>query len=294
VDLRTLAAALSSATGRHVAPEPEAAVGGGSINQCHRWPSSEGSLFVKLAPKDRLWMFEAEAEGLAELGRAMAVRVPRVLGHGTAVGRAFLALEWLDFGDPSAHSESILGERLARQHRVTAAEFGWHRANTIGRTPQSNDRDRDWVRFYAKQRLQFQLELAGRNGFEGRLTDGGALLCERVALFFKGYRPVPSLLHGDLWGGNWATDASGEPVVFDPAVYFGDREADLAMTQLFGGFGRSFYTAYEAAWPLDAGAEDRRTLYNLYHVLNHLNLFGGGYLRQAQGMVDQLLAATGP
>ena len=276
-----------------MAPEPEAAVGGGSINQCHRWPAREGPLFVKLAPQDRLWMFEAEAEGLVELGRAHAVRVPRVLGQGTAGGRAFLALEWIDFDDSSQRSESILGEQLARQHRVTAAEFGWHRVNTIGRTTQSNDRDPDWVRFYVIQRLRFQLELAGSNGYEGRLTEGGGVLCERVGLFFEGYRPVPSLLHGDLWGGNWATDESARPVIFDPAVYFGDREADVAMTQLFGGFGPSFYAAYRAAWPLDPGAEDRRTLYNLYHVLNHLNLFGGGYLRQAQAMVDQLLAATG-
>jgi fructosamine-3-kinase len=288
----SLAAAISAATGRHMASEPEAAVGGGSINDCHRWMSREGPLFVKLAAGDRLWMFEAEADGLRELARAQAVRVPSVLGHGTDAGRAFLALEWVDFGGSSSRSEALLGEKLAVQHRVSAAEFGWHRGNTIGSTPQRNDPDRDWIRFFVERRLRFQLDLAARNGHAGRITELGALLCDRAGAFFATYRPLPSLLHGDLWGGNWATDASGQPVLFDPAVYFGDREADLAMTRLFGGFGPSFYSAYEAAWPLDVGGADRRTLYNLYHVLNHLNLFGGGYLRQAQAMIDQLLAAV--
>ena len=135
----TLAAALSAATGRRVAARPEAAVGGGSINECWRWSSREGPLFVKLAPGDRLWMFEAEAEGLDELGRADALRVPRVLGSGVAAGQAFLALEWIDFGSASSRSETLLGEGLAAQHRVTAAQFGWHRGNTIGSTPQHND-----------------------------------------------------------------------------------------------------------------------------------------------------------
>jgi fructosamine-3-kinase len=288
----TLAAALSRATGRHVADRPEMAVGGGSINACWRWQSREGSLFVKLAPREQAHMFEAEAAGLEELARVRALRVPSVAGLGEAEGRAFLALEWLDFGGTTSRSERRLGEQLAAQHRATAGTFGWHRDNTIGRTPQVNTSDRDWVRFFVERRLRFQLDLAAREGHAGRLTERGALLCERVPQFFATYRPVPSLLHGDLWGGNWATDSGGEPVVFDPAVYYGDREADLAMTQLFGGFGPDFYAAYAATWPLDAGADERRALYNLYHVLNHLNLFGGGYLRQSQAMIDSLLALT--
>ncbi len=237
-------------------------------------------------------MFEAEAAGLEELARAKALRVPVVLGRGEAEGRAFLALEWIDFGGTTARSERRLGEQLAAQHRVSAESFGWHRDNTIGRTPQVNTPEPDWVRFYVERRLRFQLELASRAGHAGLLAERGRLLCERVAQFFADHRPVPSLLHGDLWGGNWATDAEGQPVVFDPAVYFGDREADLAMTHLFGGFGAPFYEAYAATWPLDPGEPERRTLYNLYHVLNHLNLFGSGYLRQAQSMIDRLLAVT--
>jgi fructosamine-3-kinase len=176
---------------------------------------------------------------------------------------------------------------------VTGAEFGLERDNAIGASAQPNAPSRDWVVFWRAQRLGFQLDLAARNGHVGRILDRGGRLLERLDAFFAGYTPRPSLLHGDLWGGNRGTLANGTPVIFDPAVYYGDREADLAMTRLFGGFGPRFYAAYEDAWPLDAGAAGRRDLYNLYHVLNHLNQFGGGYRTQAEGMIDRLLAATG-
>jgi fructosamine-3-kinase len=285
-----LATALADATGRHVADRPGHPVGGGSINECVQWPASDGPLFVKLAAADRLEMFEAEAEGLYELQRAGRVRVPQVLGLGAAGDRAFLALEWIDFGQSTPRTEAMLGEQLAALHRVTAAHFGWHRDNTIGATPQRNDWTADWPDFFARHRLGYQLDLAERHGHGGRWLERGRALCERVDAFFDGHRLQPSLLHGDLWGGNWATDAGGAPVLFDPAVYYGDREADLAMTHLFGGFGRPFYDAYEGEWPLDPGAGTRRDLYNLYHVLNHFNLFGGGYRAQAAAMIERLLA----
>jgi protein-ribulosamine 3-kinase len=288
-----LASALEQCTGRRVEPGPAERVGGGSISECVRWNSDGGALFVKLGPAAGFEMFSAEANGLHDLASASALRVPRVLGVGTAPGQAFLALEWIEFGRASSRIESALGVGLARLHRVTAPHFGWHRDNTIGATPQHNDWSDDWPRFFARQRLGFQLELAARQGHGGRLTDRGHLLCERLAAFFAGHRPSPSLLHGDLWGGNWAADASGEPVIYDPAVYYGDREADLAMTRLFGGFGRGFYEAYESEWPLEPGASQRVALYNLYHVLNHLNLFGGGYGAQAEAMIERLLAEAG-
>ena len=136
--------------------------------------------------------------------------------------------------------------------------------------------------------------MPAKNGFDGKLQARGAELLEQLGGFFTTYRPQPSLLHGDLWGGNWASDTNSAPVIFDPATYFGDREADIAMTRLFGGFGDSFYRAYQAAWPLDSGARARTSLYNLYHVLNHLNLFGAGYLRQAESTIDGLLAQLKP
>jgi fructosamine-3-kinase len=238
-------------------------------------------------------MLEAEAAGLQELASAGAVRVPRVLAMGVAGEHAYLALEWIDLGTASASaSQGRLGTELARQHRRTAERFGWHRDNAIGSTPQVNAWSSSWPDFFRDARLRYQLCLAEDNGFGGRLQERGGALLGRVGDFFVDHQPPPSLLHGDLWGGNAGVDANGAPVIFDPAVYYGDREADLAMTRLFGGFSSSFYTAYEAAWPLPPSARSRVGLYNLYHVLNHLNLFGGGYLRQAESIIDRLLATS--
>jgi len=286
-----LAERLGRATGRRFARSPTAGVAGGSINRCLRWETGGGPVFVKVAPEAGLAMLEAEAEGLAELALARALRVPQVLAVVAAGGEAALALEWLEFGAAGSTSEARLGRALAALHRTDAPRHGWHRDNTIGRTPQRNDWDDDWVRFFAERRLIEQLRLAERSGLAPRAIERGRRLAESCGAFFKGYRPRASLLHGDLWSGNWAAVAgSGEPVVFDPAVYFGDREADLAMTRLFGGFGPAFYAAYQSEWPLDAGAGTRVALYNLYHVLNHWNLFGGGYGAQAAAMIERLLA----
>ncbi len=162
--------------------------------------------------------------------------------------------------------------------------------NWIGRTPQPNGWQHDWIAFRREQRLGFQLQLAAQNGFGGALQRDGEQLLARLDGLFDGYVPVPSLLHGDLWGGNHGFLADGTPVVFDPALYVGDRECDLAMSELFGGFAADFYAAYRASWPLDAGYAVRKTLYNLYHILNHANLFGGGYAAQAARMTAALLA----
>ncbi len=288
---------LSRNTGRQFAAAPAAEVTGGSIHRCTRWRGAGGDAFVKLAAANRLTAFEAEAAGLQALAKDGALRVPTVLAVGEAGGHALLALEWLDL-EPAAASDRTaqgqLGERLAMQHRVTAPRCGWHRDNTIGATPQLNEWDRDWVRFFRERRLGVQLELAARNGLGTRGVERGRELGERCGAFFSSYRPVPSLLHGDLWGGNWGVvSGAREPVIFDPAVYYGDRETDIAMTRLFGGFGPRFYAVYQATWPLDQAAGTRRTLYNLYHVLNHFNLFGGGYGRQAEGMIEKLLAELG-
>jgi protein-ribulosamine 3-kinase len=221
------------------------------------------------------------------------MRVPAVLAAGAAGDSAWLALEWLALQPPSAVAEAALGERLAALHRTTTARFGFPADNFIGRTPQPNGWCDDWCEFLALRRLGFQLALAAGNGYRGPLTERGARLVESIGAFYSGYRPQPALLHGDLWSGNRAALADGTPVVFDPAPYYGDREADLAMTRLFGGFGARFYAAYQASWPLDAGAAARHGLHALYHVLNHLNLFGAGYQREAQRLIDRLLADAG-
>lgn len=255
---------------------PPAAVAGGDINEAWRVDTGSASLFLKTGPNSAYDMFAAEAEGLAELGAAEAVRVPGVIAIGQTDRDAFLALEWLDIGRPTADSDSRLGERLAELHRVTAKQFGWKRDNTIGRTPQPNPWTDDWVEFFREHRLCFQLDLAAQSGHRGEIQSLGAALSEALPSLFDGYDVLPSLLHGDLWGGNRAA-IDDEPVIFDPATYYGDRESDIAMTMLFGRFNASFYDAYESAWPFAAGHERRIELYQLYHLLNHLNLFGSGY-----------------
>ena len=268
-----------------VTPRP---VGGGDISAAWRINADKQTVFLKTGPAESHEMFLAEAEALRELAKAEAIRVPKVLGCVTSGRESLLALEWIDFEITDADTERKLGEQLAKQHRVTADRFGWSRDNTIGSTPQPNSWSDDWVAFFGEQRLEHQLELAAQNGFHGELQIDGRTLLDNLGYFFSEYWPEPSLLHGDLWGGNWAA-AGGEPVIFDPAVYYGDREADLAMTRLFGGFGDSFYETYEKAWPLASGSEERVLLYQLYHVLNHLNLFGSGYLSRAQELMRKLL-----
>jgi fructosamine-3-kinase len=284
-----VAEAITEATGERFEPVERGSVGGGCINEAARIESADGRrYFVKLNRADRLDMFEAEFEGLAELAAPRALHVPEPVAVGTAEGRAFLVMEYIPLGGGGAGA--ALGEGLAALHRTTRPRFGWHRDNTIGSTPQVNTETDDWVEFWRRHRLGFQLDLAARKGHRGRLQRLGGQLLERFPALFTDYSPRPSLLHGDLWGGNWGTDTEGRPVIFDPAVYYGDREADLAMTELFGGFGPDFYAAYRAAWPLDPGYPVRKTLYNLYHILNHLNLFGGGYGSQAEHMMERLLA----
>jgi fructosamine-3-kinase len=232
-------------------------------------------------------MFDAEADGLRELHRANAVRAPRVLASGETENQSYLLLEWLDLDRRSRASDERLGELLVAQHRCTASRFGWHRDNTIGATPQVNSWCDNWIDFYRKHRLGFQLRLAEQKGYGVELAVEGERLAEKLDRFFVDYSPEPSLLHGDLWAGNYAA-VGGEPVIFDPAVYFGDRETDLAMTRLFGGFGEAFYDAYARRWPLQPGHDKRLELYQLYHVLNHLNLFGTGYLGRALELIRSL------
>ncbi|HEV2111627.1 MAG TPA: fructosamine kinase family protein [Gammaproteobacteria bacterium] len=250
-----------------------------------RW--GEDSWFVKRGEAEIL---AAEADGLKALAAAAALRVPAVIACGADGDAGYLVLEWLTLGRKSVAAGAGLGEALARQHLQTVEGFGWPRHNFIGATPQFNTASRDWTAFFREQRLNFQLRLAAESGYRGALQERGAELAAELAHLFNGYGPQPALLHGDLWGGNWGSVVDGGPVVFDPAVYRGDREADLAMTELFGGFDAEFYAAYRMHAPLDAGYAVRRDLYQLYHVLNHLNLFGGAYHGQALSLMRRLLA----
>lgn len=272
-----------------------AAVSGGDINQAYRIEGVLGqeavSFFIKFNQKILLDMFEAEAAGLEEIEKSQAIRVPDVICTGTEENQSYLILEDLDLGGGANDSATRLGQQLALMHQTTAAQFGWSRNNTIGSTRQINSYSDNWSDFWREHRLSFQLELAKQKGCKQSLYTKGQELMAGLEQLFKDYEPEASLLHGDLWSGNYAYLKTGVPVIFDPAVYYGDREADIAMTELFGGFSPDFYVAYNGVWPLDKGYKQRKRLYNLYHILNHYHLFGGGYGMQAESMIDQLLAS---
>lgn len=287
MSISAIAAAIAKATGEPFFPGRRMELAGGCINQALKLDDGRRRFFVKLNQARYLDMFEAEADGLREMEATHTVRVPHPVCAGVADNQAFLVLEYLELGGGSAEAE--MGRQLAEMHRHSAGAFGWGRDNTIGSTPQRNDWCQDWIAFFRDRRLGDQLALAAANGLGVPLQNLGERLQENIGWFFRHYQPVPSLLHGDLWGGNAAFLPSGEPVIFDPAVYYGDREADLAMTELFGGFGQRFYMSYSEAWALDAGYGLRKPLYNLYHLLNHANLFGGAYVRQSESVMRHLL-----
>ena len=263
---------------------------GGDINRAYHLHGPGFEAFLKLNQIQFAEMFIAESEGLQALAGSGYVRVPAVLAVGSYQKQAYLLLEYLPLQPLQGRAAIELGQQLARLHRQPQAYFGWHRDNTIGLTPQCNGRYQDWPMFWQQQRLGKQLQWAAAKGYGGALQTLGEKLLQAVPQFFTAYQPQAALLHGDCWGGNVAQDAQSQPLLFDPACYFGDREADLAMTELFGGFGPDFYAAYRAEYPLDAGYTVRKRLYNLYHILNHLNLFGSGYQRQAQQLMAGLLA----
>ncbi len=285
-----ISAEISAAINRSFNIRESRVTGGGCINQAYCVTDGSQRFFVKLNSAGSYAMFEAEAAGLLEIRQSATIRVPAPVCYGQNDQAAWLVMEYLEL-DTHVHGKaSDLGEQLAAMHRVTSPRFGWHRDNTIGKTPQINSLSSDWTKFWRIQRLGYQLDLARANGFNGKLQQLGEQLLENLGKFFSDTQPSPSLLHGDLWSGNYAFDNGGKPVLFDPAVYYGDREADIAMTELFGGFSADFYSAYRYNYPLDSGYNIRKNLYNLYHILNHLNLFGDSYRNQAEQMMSRLLA----
>ncbi|KAA1189516.1 fructosamine kinase family protein [Pseudohalioglobus sediminis] len=283
-------ASINQATGERFRVRASYPVAGGCINESAVLEDGGKRYFVKRNLAALEGMFHAEAAALREIIATHSLGAPAPVATGCDGKNSWLVLEYLDLTGTGGAAEAALGLGLARMHRHQAGAFGFHDSNFIGATPQPNNWHRDWVAFFGEQRLHHQLSLAAQNGAGHSLLDAGERLLERLPGFFDRYTPLPSLLHGDLWGGNWAAEADGNPVIFDPAAYYGDREADLAMTELFGGFGDRFYHSYRDAWDIDPGYATRKVLYNLYHILNHFNLFGGGYERQARDMIDRLLA----
>ncbi len=289
-DWKAIAATIGEATREPFALAAVRAVSGGSIHSAWRIGDGKREFFVKTGPAGTRPMFAAEADGLRALAAANTVRSPAVIAEVSSASDACLILEALDLAPLDHAAGARLGESLANLHRVSGEHYGWPGDNFIGSTPQANTPHPDWPHFFGARRLRPQLELALRNGMEKTLVAQGMGVVERLGGLFLEYRPRPALLHGDLWSGNAGMLPDGTPAIFDPACYQGDRETDIAMAELFGGFPTSFFAAYRAAWPLDRDYERRKPLYNLYHVLNHFNLFGSAYLGQARRMIERLLA----
>lgn len=267
-------------------------VGGGCIHRAEIVELDGGRrLFVKSNTQAPPGMFESEAAGLRSLAAVEAIRVPRDAWVGESGERRFLVMEAIDEGRRGPGFLRRFGAALAELHRAGRGEsFGFDDDNYIGATPQPNGWSDDWVEFFRQRRLGFQLDLARRGGRSDRTLDRlGDRLLERLEDWLELPDEPPALIHGDLWSGNYLVGAQGEPVLVDPAVYYAHREAELGMTRLFGGFGAGFYAAYEEAWPLPPGARERQLIYSLYHLLNHLNLFGESYRDQCVGALRELV-----
>lgn len=290
---------IATATGRTARIEGRRGVGGGCIHDSGLVELDDGRrFFVKsnAAPLPRI--FELEREGLEALRATETLRVPEVLGVGGGQGGvpAFLVLEAIETGTPASGFMEGFGRGLAFLHSVPATAagpegrtFGFGNDNYLGATPQPNGWCHGWVDFWHRHRLGHQLELARSQGRSTHQLDHlGDRLMERLEGLIGEPDEPAALLHGDLWGGNYLVDGRGQPVLVDPAAYYGRREADLAMTRLFGGFDSRFYAAYHEVWPLAPGSEERLAVYELYHLLNHLNLFGSGYLSGCLARLRQL------
>ncbi len=296
-----ISAQISEVTGDKFAIDNRRSVSGGCINQGYAISSSSRTYFAKINQASQVAMFEAEALGLQEMRETQTIRVPQPICWGTEGNSAYIVLEWLDLGGRGGDlAWEEMGRKLAAMHKSTPPSpgrarghrpynrgcFGWDVNNTIGSTVQINNWTANWAEFWGEHRIGYQLKLAKSRG--GHFPQGERLL-EVIPELLAGYEPQPSLVHGDLWGGNAGVTSAGEPVIFDPAMYFGDREVDIAMTELFGGFSAAFYRGYNHVFPLNSGYEQRKILYNLYHILNHFNLFGGSYQSQANQMINRIL-----
>lgn len=280
---------IQQACGLNVNSKLVKSVGGGCISTAFLVGDQNQQVFVKTNPLSLLGMFEAEAAGLKTMAQAKAILIPEAYCTGLSGETAFIAMQAINMRSAQHHSNREFGAQLASLHRYQKSRYGAALDNTIGATLQPNQWSDDWFKFWREQRLGFQLKLAKHNNAPIALIDDGLKLGEKMELLFD-KTPKAACLHGDLWNGNWGFDKTGAPLVFDPAHYFGDRETDIAMTTLFGRAHPDFYAAYQNAYPLSDNYATRETFYNIYHILNHYNLFGGGYAAQAHDMILRLLS----
>jgi fructosamine-3-kinase len=293
-----IASRISQATGKQFEILDRQSVSGGCINRAYMVSNKCDRYFVKLNQPDLAEMFVAEMQGLAELAATVTIKVPLPICWGVTASNSYLVLECLDLTERLAVADGNrnspknwleMGRKLAMMHDYpmsNSPKFGWQINNTIGATPQLNTWETDWTIFFKNHRIGYQLQLAQRKG--GNFPKADRLL-DAIPEILGEHQPQPSLVHGDLWSGNASFTTTNIPVIFDPATYWGDLEVDIAMTELFGGFPAAFYQGYASVYSLDPGYERRKHLYNLYHILNHYNLFGGSYQSQANSAIELLL-----
>lgn len=281
--------AVVQVAGDGVRVRSERAVGGGMINETRQLLLTNGkSFFLKVNSRAHSDLFVEEARGLLALRETTGPRVPAPLGLFEKGDHQYLLMEWIEAGRPGGDFWTRFGGALAQLHRTNRSpRCGFFGDNHIGTTDQPNGWMVSWHDFFGERRLLFQVELARKHGRADAAMEQGvrSLIKKLPDLVPDLDEGGASILHGDLWGGNYMASTENEPVVIDPAVYYGHREADLAMSELFGGFSPEFYRAYQAEWPLVPGYEQRRDIYNLYHLLNHLNLFGGSYAGSCQAII---------
>lgn len=267
----------------------------GDSHTAYQLHTEDKNVFLKLSPAQNALMFVTEMHNLQAINNSQTINCPTPIATGIYQQYTWLLMEFVPLSQQGDDFQR--GRDLAFMHHQINQEtkpFGWFEDNFIGLNLQQNRWHFDWISFYGQQRLRPQLELAQLRGASPTLYQSGITLIEQLSHWFQGYQPEPSLLHGDLWADNSAFDASGTATVFDPACYYGDRETDIAMTELFGGFSPEFYAGYHDLFPLDKGYQQRKPLYDLYHILNHFNLFGGHYEQQANQLIQQLLQQAQP
>ena len=287
--------AIAAHTGQLFELLQQTPVSGGDVNQAFKLSGSLAGVaqcyFVKLNQAGFEEMFAQEELGLAALAQTRAIRVPEAVIWGEYGAHSYLVMEYIDMGLRGDVAE--FAKALAKLHSEPQQGFGFEHDNYIGRTPQPNKQDSDWGRFFCEQRLGFQLDLLERQNASPRLINKGRKLLPQLAEYLNQHNPQPALVHGDLWQGNWSFASDGTPLIYDPAVYWADHEVDLAMLELFGNPGKTFFQAYRQVHPIKAGYEQRKTAYNLYHILNHANAFGSSYADQASWMMDELRGCSG-
>jgi len=261
---------------------------GGDINHCFKSHFGDRELFLKINSASRASLLLTEFNSLKLLAAEECIRTPKPIVAGDFEDYSYLIMEFLPVS--AQGNEFSLGQALAKLHRPRPQEcFGWIENNYIGTNKQSNIHHKCWNDFWLKERMQIQWFLALEKGFTKGLEPLQARLFSTSAELLSDHQPTPALLHGDLWSGNKGFTA-GEPLIFDPASYYGDRETDLAFSELFGGFGQDFYAGYNSTFPLPESYQQRKHLYNLYHMLNHLNLFGQTYLAPCISLSEKVIS----